>query len=81
MIDICIKMPRRAAVFTPDFYWSRRCNLKENYAHPCWVLGAFQDENIPVFTCEFPDGDVFNVPTEKVRFVDKEELENENNCH
>lgn len=73
MVEICIKMPRRSAIFKPDFYWSRHCKLKEAHEHKCYVLGAFQDENVPVFTCEFMDGKVFNVPTEMVRFVDTDE--------
>ena len=76
-IEINIMMPRRRALFRPDFYWSKHCKLKEGYEHECYVLGAFQDNDgnsaRPVFTCEFSNGKVFNVPTEMVRFVDTDE--------
>ena len=41
--------------------------------YDCFVLLATHDGDEPVFVCEFLNGAVLNVYTERVRFVDTEE--------
>lgn len=74
-IDIEVLMPRREAVVRLTPYVVKKLGLDEDLGeHKCFVLLTTNEMDdgscLPVFVCEFINGRVWNVPTDKVRFVD-----------
>lgn len=70
-LTMSVTMERRAAVVTTNNYWK---GITAG-PHKCFVLGLFQysngdDEVYPIFVVELEDGNVIEVSTEWVQFVD-----------
>lgn len=74
---ITLGIEKRKAVADLNNYTANKLELKPG-EHDVLVYGPYQaiyssDESYPVFVCELPDGRVFEIAVEKVRFVDKED--------
>lgn len=73
-----VRMPRRPATAKIAPFVARKLDLDEDLeVHECFVLFASNEMDgegcTPVFICEFMNGCVWNVPTEKVRFMDTQD--------
>lgn len=81
-MSIEVKMPRRLAVAQVHELVAKRLGLPtppdRTYGeYDCYVLGllseADESGSTPVFVCEFLNGRVGNIYTEKITFVNTEE--------
>lgn len=66
--EITIKHDVRTGVYTSyEDSKYRGKEFKANEKYPVRILGAFQEEDMPVFICEFEDGVVMNIYTENIK--------------
>ena len=74
-INVC--MPRRHAYARLSKYAANKVGLPDAGDYECFVLfgstEADEDGSTPVFVCEFLNGNVYNVPTESVSFIDTDD--------
>lgn len=66
--EITIKHDIRTGVYTSNensTYRGKEFKAGEKY--PVHILGAFQEEDAPIFVCEFEDGFVMNIYTEYIK--------------
>lgn len=65
--DMQISFERRTGVYSPTE--PINCNehtFESGMKYPVRILGLLQDEDVPVFVCEFSDGFVMNIYTEHI---------------
>lgn len=78
-ITVTVKMPRRRAYARLSPRQASRHGLGSSGGdYPCFVLATLQETNedaslSPVFVCEFLNGCVGNVYTERVSFTDTDD--------
>lgn len=66
--EITIKHDVRTGVYNSNSDITYRGKeFKAGAQYPVHILGAFQEEDTPVFICEFEDGFVMNIYTEFVK--------------
>ena len=72
-----VQMPRRRAVARISKYAANKIGFPDAGDYECLVLfgstEADEDGSVPVFVCEFLNGNVYNVPTESVSFIDTDD--------
>ena len=66
--EITIKHNIRTGVYTRnESFTYRGKEFKAGEKYPVHILGAFQENDAPVFVCEFEDGSVMNIYTEYIK--------------
>ena len=72
-LTMSVTMERRAAKVTLNEWFEKKYSIAAG-TYDCHVLGLFQytdgDEAAPIFVVELKDGNVIEVSTESVQFVD-----------